>query len=110
MANAYKCDICGKYYEGYTDQKGTSGIVFVTDRERFEKSYHASYVSQIFDICPECIEKTTDFIDNLRSHEKPFLYVGGDDIYDEHQGTGSEICNNSEAGKIDCSKTESDRN
>lgn len=70
MANAFKCDICGKFYEG----KGTEALAFVEDREKWEESFKASYIKSHLDLCPVCIKELGDYISNKQ--DAIILYHG----------------------------------
>lgn len=71
MANAKKCDICGKLYEIYNimkDPLNTNGLVLINiDEEgccRIEKG-------ELIDCCPTCMESIREYIKSLRGEDKP---------------------------------------
>lgn len=58
MADAKKCDICGKFY---VPQLGSL----------LKSGYHLMYFNALtldsqFDLCPDCKTKLTDFIESMK--------------------------------------------
>lgn len=60
MSMAKKCDICGKFYEGYP---GISGISF---ERMFMKSSDVQSTAETFDCCPECMDAIKKHLDSLK--------------------------------------------
>lgn len=57
MANAYKCDRCGKLYENY------DGIRVVENGNGYNIMILAKGVNTYtYDLCPGCMQKLVDFI------------------------------------------------
>lgn len=56
MANAYKCDRCGRYYEGRSSIKN---YVIQDFRNRDGDMCHA------VDLCPECRDRMNEIIDKF---------------------------------------------
>ena len=62
MAEAKKCDICGKLYEEYLVDifgENVNGIKF--------SSHRATLLSRNYDCCPECLNSIANHIKSLRS-------------------------------------------
>lgn len=58
MSTAYKCDRCGKLYEGFLPRFETA-----------DRAYHYIEIindgsSKVLDLCPDCIRAFEDFINN----------------------------------------------
>lgn len=67
MANAKKCDICGKFYDFYitnhTDPRHINGVGF------FEIDRKSASAREILDSCPECLYKILEFIESLKGEK-----------------------------------------
>lgn len=75
MANAKKCDICGKLYDRYNYEPGSNEpntIVFKSEDSRGE--YWS--VGLNFDCCPECLQVFRGTLYNLRKR--------AEEVADEH--------------------------
>ena len=59
MANAKKCDRCGRLYEYYEGVEVTKG-----GRKYHALSVENGYVNKWYDLCPVCMTKLVDFINN----------------------------------------------
>ena len=55
MANAKKCDICGKYYDLYCQVKLENGMIISGCRLRFTADNDCCWNS--VDLCQECMAK-----------------------------------------------------
>ncbi len=66
---AYKCDICGKLFENITDLSIDNGR-FKDESIKIAVNY--PYKNAIFplEICPECIKKIQEVIDERKTYEK----------------------------------------
>ena len=54
MANAYKCDRCGRYFEKFSfSENGCRVRLFESEYDRVVCSYHH------IDLCPECAKDLT---------------------------------------------------
>lgn len=69
MSIAKKCDICGKLYEVYNEEKNeenTNGLMFLNlDCKR---DY---YSHEPIDCCPECMESIREHVNWLKDEKKP---------------------------------------
>ena len=63
MAQAWKCDICGKHYDGIKTHGGT-----YTDEVIFGScgSSRATSYSKFYDVCPECFNAIKETIKNRK--------------------------------------------
>ena len=65
MANAKKCDVCGRYYDLYNVEKRMKGeepnsiILARTDREGIMHSIYK------FELCPDCLSAIRNYMDML---------------------------------------------
>lgn len=58
MANAFKCDVCGKLYEHYTNCYEEVCNVLLRSRINGITPYGV----RSFDLCPDCMDKILDFL------------------------------------------------
>ena len=67
MANAKKCDICGRYYDAYNIQENedeVNGLMFLNI------DYASKYIShKPIDCCQDCMKSIKNHIDVLRNGE-----------------------------------------
>lgn len=86
MANAKKCDLCGKYYEPYGRRKPDhrDWKADIINPNSIDITYCAydypedtcdfmrpvSFVRDHFDLCPECLGKISDFIESLKGDKE----------------------------------------
>ena len=83
MANAKKCDICGKFYEHYgreispcnleadTISPNSIDIGFsALDYPFNEFDRPVMYVRDHLDLCPECLGKILEFIESLKGDKE----------------------------------------
>lgn len=65
MANAKKCDICGKYYDIYNSKlmdKKANGMQFI-----IKDTYNNVFIcDNILDLCPRCMESINEHIKFLK--------------------------------------------
>lgn len=81
MANAKKCDLCEKYYEPYGHMPDPRGYVSDTiepnsidivysiydyPEDHIDIYRPVAFVRDHFDLCPECLDKITEFIESLK--------------------------------------------
>ena len=59
MANAKKCDRCGRLYESYEGVAVTKG-----GRKYHALSLENDYVYKWYDLCPVCMARLVNFISN----------------------------------------------
>ena len=68
MANAKKCDICGKFYDHYGSKNPVNFKVMepnMIDLGYEDKDGADTWTNQI-DCCPTCMKSIQDHIDNLK--------------------------------------------
>lgn len=61
MATVFKCDRCGKIYEGYEDLDNGSQVAFGHDEDLYKDMFTTYYV---YDLCPDCIKAVKEFIEH----------------------------------------------
>ena len=64
MANAKKCDVCGKFYKPYNEKqndKKVNGFMFLNINTQMKYWSHNAY-----DCCPDCMDRIKNFIDTLK--------------------------------------------
>jgi hypothetical protein len=66
MANAKKCDICGKLYENYSDSDNEDMIIF---GHKNEPHIGGSVTKRLFDCCPDCLKSVKEHIESLKHKE-----------------------------------------
>ena len=62
MANAYKCDRCGAFYEFYGENKENHGNT-VQSFYKNEDGNGRSYNADKYDLCPDCMESFKRWLD-----------------------------------------------
>ena len=70
MADAKKCDICGKYYDHYNtarDPENPNALIFIS---RDDDGFYANDDEDITDCCPDCMESIRAHIESLRQKEE----------------------------------------
>ncbi len=64
MANAKKCDRCGKYYEkNETKPRIITDACFVSGLKTLANIPNATFNDEHFDLCDECLEEFYRFMD-----------------------------------------------
>lgn len=64
MANAKKCDICGKFYDIYNttkDCKNHNSFRFANVNE-----YDVCWNQRLYDCCPTCMEQIKSYIELMK--------------------------------------------
>lgn len=65
MANAKKCDRCGKLYERY------SGIQIIQGGNLYNTVHVANdFVRNSYDMCPECMTKLKEFLTEMEGENE----------------------------------------
>ena len=62
---AFKCDICGKLYESYTQTKCYKDGKYQPSYNIYIKENPDAY-SHSLDLCEDCQKRLVDFINNVR--------------------------------------------
>lgn len=70
MANAKKCDRCGKFYESYhTDVNGYSAnAIFVAHETSI--TYKERDIRFVLDLCPECMNSFTKWLNEKENNNE----------------------------------------